>query len=71
MKKSFVSAQISDLLNKGVRPPNVGSRKRVLVDMSSPNIAKEMHVGHLRYSIQYTSDYYLGFRDVELTIKSD
>jgi len=42
---------------KGVLPPNVlslvgnnGEKKkpRVVIDFSSPNIAKEMHVGHLR-----------------------
>jgi arginyl-tRNA synthetase len=27
------------------------SKKHVLVDFSSPNIAKEMHVGHLRSTI--------------------
>lgn len=48
LKHSFISQQLSDLVNKGVRPPNVGTKQRVLVDMSSPNIAKEMHVGHLR-----------------------
>lgn len=29
----------------------VGSGKRVVIDFSSPNIAKEMHVGHLRSTI--------------------
>jgi arginyl-tRNA synthetase len=45
---------------KGVLPPNVlklvgnkrgkeGSKApKVVIDFSSPNIAKEMHVGHLR-----------------------
>ena len=50
LKKDFVSRQISELLQKGVRPPQCGPRRRVVIDMSSPNIAKEMHVGHLRLS---------------------
>lgn len=49
LRKDYVSKQLSDLLVKGIRPPYVGPKKRVLVDMSSPNIAKEMHVGHLRW----------------------
>ncbi len=31
--------------------PNVGSNEKIVVDYSSPNIAKEMHVGHLRSTI--------------------
>ena len=48
LKRDFVSNEISSLLTKGVRPPCLGSKKKAIVDMSSPNIAKEMHVGHLR-----------------------
>ena len=46
----FVSQLITDVLKHGARPPSV-EKKRVIVDMSSPNIAKEMHVGHLRSTI--------------------
>ena len=57
---AFVSGQIRNILLKGVLPPNVlnivGSKSskngskppKVVIDFSSPNIAKEMHVGHLR-----------------------
>lgn len=48
LKKDAVSRLISDILKNGVNPPYVGRQKKVVVDMSSPNIAKEMHVGHLR-----------------------
>ncbi|KAM5171266.1 arginine--tRNA ligase, cytoplasmic [Mantella aurantiaca] len=51
LRKDFVSKQLSKLLVNGVQPPVIGEKKKVVVDFSSPNIAKEMHVGHLRSTI--------------------
>jgi len=42
----------SKLLKEGISVTSQTDRKRVIVDFSSPNIAKEMHVGHLRSTIQ-------------------
>ncbi|OCT87804.1 arginine--tRNA ligase, cytoplasmic [Xenopus laevis] len=51
LHKDFTSKQLSKLLVNGVQPPVIEEKKRVVVDFSSPNIAKEMHVGHLRSTI--------------------
>lgn len=48
LQQHIVAQEVLKLVVKGVRPPNTGPQKKVIVDMSSPNIAKEMHVGHLR-----------------------
>jgi len=54
ISKSFVNAQINDILKYGVRAPFLiqeAKGQKVIVDFSSPNVAKEMHVGHLRSTI--------------------
>ncbi|RDD45876.1 Arginine--tRNA ligase, cytoplasmic [Trichoplax sp. H2] len=51
IKKHFILSLLSDIIIYGVRPPVMNRKMRVLVDFSSPNVAKEMHVGHLRSTI--------------------
>uniref|UniRef100_A0A1L8DRZ3 Probable arginine--tRNA ligase, cytoplasmic n=1 Tax=Nyssomyia neivai TaxID=330878 RepID=A0A1L8DRZ3_9DIPT len=50
LKRECVAGLVKSILVDGVQAPYV-PRKRVVVDFSSPNIAKEMHVGHLRSTI--------------------
>jgi len=52
-KPEYIGGRISHMLKDTARLgiPTVEKPQRVIVDFSSPNIAKEMHVGHLRSTI--------------------
>uniref|UniRef100_A0A146LNN9 Probable arginine--tRNA ligase, cytoplasmic n=1 Tax=Lygus hesperus TaxID=30085 RepID=A0A146LNN9_LYGHE len=51
LSKEFCRNLLLEQVSCGIKPPKLEKRLRVIVDFSAPNVAKQMHVGHLRSTI--------------------
>lgn len=73
----FAKIVITDVLNEGERygSRNIGQGRTVVIDYSSPNIAKPFHVGHLRSTVignaLYQMHSFLGYNCVGINHLGD
>jgi arginyl-tRNA synthetase len=52
LSASFLTKRVDEILHdKHLGVPKLENKRKVIVEFSSPNIAKELHVGHLRSTI--------------------
>lgn len=55
LNRSLGQRALTSLIINDVKPPPVDRKLTVLIDFPSPNIAKDLHVGHLRLVLNLNS----------------
>lgn len=76
-KNKLVESTLEDIKDKGIRygSSDMGNGKKILVEYSSPNIAKPFHIGHIRTTVIGNALYkiysFLGFDTVSINHLGD
>lgn len=76
-KKAFADQVIKEVLQEGddYGKSDIGSGKKVIIEYSSPNIAKPFHIGHIRSTVIGNSIYkiydFLGYETIRINHLGD
>lgn len=76
-KKSFIKASLSEVVRMDEKfgSSDIGANRKVIVEFSSPNIAKPFHIGHIRSTVIGNSIYklydFLGYDTVRINHLGD